>query len=1672
MVRKHRSQLGPPVPSPRTSTGFSFPRILLAPLPIGSSLSRRSSFYSETWEGTSRSVSSLRRKRPLPENLPPRNNISTENISLVGKMKTVRSGKVYRQIFDDEVQLVRSLANSRKKAVEHPGSLKSGKIPLIRNSETPIGHLLSPRQRMWAQALPNDKSVENPVLYREIQIATMEKTRETENMIAAREVRGLSDYIVPEKTNSDIIQRLDNRRRRAHEANLRNLQKEISQIGMEMEALIMVPGEELLKKLSENDGNIDFLFKEIEGDIGLEIFQFQNLWELWEKLNKKLLNRRKWIKDFDTALRKLEALRAEKLGKVLKKYTGILKDNAYLLSPDVERLIHKEAMIINQALLGNQRAIAKLYINLMESNLKQEISNYHRWQDLLKFWKNMKKESMIRNFREFMESEKIQHPPSVKLEMEHMIRQLERLNQERIRILNSISTILPPVYTRDRLDQWYASLLSLSKDLDYCIAEGMMKIRLRNEEIWQECLDFVEQCKKQLLEWKVFSLEEIEHSMSHSFFQIIGNLQNQVENELETMNKALEEAAKQGEVESQHLFAYLQTTLRLWEVHRNHLTQEEIKFEKKVEQYRHKHNYETELKEACLDIVLDQMRQQNSEDVLKRHMDKVYFLLYDIKKRYENFHDDLINEVKGYPFSILKVLQEYSISISRYFNVREIYEQNIDGEVIIKFRDPDEILEKSPSYLKDIIKKVLKLEKESKMSPSESGEMTSISKSKSNVNFSAEAAEEIREHSVLEGEEDTKNLKESVIADSEKAQTSKGNLPQEPKEPESTGESSADTSEYLEDWTENQMQESFGVLSSYEIQPENISEEESIIESSDEELESFITSSGNKYLVFSLPEEAENKVLHTTLSDESPEDAPLNTATCLEHVILPPQLFSRLKKQIRYDFFECLEKWFGQSLTNSKILVAAKTEELDSELELRLHLHKPRMKRIKTDIHNVRAAELLFHQERLDRHCASILETLKRERILFYKFNEEQNTKSKNFRNWMAGIEQAFLNSTTSRNLTLFSSNLHRELLSYVDVMQVSLRGFRQYLEENMEKLRLANMDFLKKCRLFSEGGNFSPDELTSFCSRLEKESLRIEFVETFIMMKMEKMENEYIEQANEIINKFESKFHNLSVDLIFVEKIQRFLTNLQVNIKAEVSKSNFQTEMLNNALQELRHKIRICGQEFVDQKTVNAEDLYNFSRQVVEKLTQRIQYLNCHLDNQGSGASTEKESVLFLSVELSDEENKLEVVKDMLFQPSRMGKSMLDDVAVEVIKNILQLPEQKRDREHGTKGKGKRPRRRTESIITTLKKVTSVASNVSQGSVLRYSRPNRLDKKYQVFGEKPERAEHFKSIIHLLLWESNDTLLSISEDFYRREKHAVTRPDYMQDTFDQCADVFGKKLLDYENQTEEYHNSCLIELREQLKELEDQLPHIAHLVMENFLHRHWDSLQSSKVEIQGHFKEQLDGWIKIRDKNNQQLHPDLGHPNNSKIMDSLCQREEKRQKDQDAGILATSDKLEECAKKCARKFVNSLTLLTEKFLQQLDEIPTVDDVQPAKTDPVRQKASVLMRRKIAGLPLEEEREKPQGERGNKKWPGIAPTPFTINNKIHIRATPPIITIKNTLGHQAVVEARDAVYLKYLEELQLDLDKIKEEKDMQLNKAEQWKGWWSRSVKTIKSLYP
>lgn len=49
------------------------------------------------------------------------------------------------------------------------------------------------------------------------------------------------------------------------------------------------------------------------------------------------------------------------------------------------------------------------------------------------------------------------------------------------------------------------------------------------------------------------------------------------------------------------------------------------------------------------------------------------------------------------------------------------------------------------------------------------------------------------------------------------------------------------------------------------------------------------------------------------------------------------------------------------------------------------------------------------------------------------------------------------------------------------------------------------------------------------------------------------------------------------------------------------------------------------------------------------------------------------------------------------------------------------------------------------------------------------------------------------------------------TQEFYKKkERRAITRPQYLQETFEQCAEEMNKRLKQYKSQTLDYHNCCL----------------------------------------------------------------------------------------------------------------------------------------------------------------------------------------------------------------------------------------------------------------------
>ncbi|XP_015266758.1 PREDICTED: coiled-coil domain-containing protein 180, partial [Gekko japonicus] len=1630
---------------------------------------------------------------------------------------------------------------------------------------------LSDRQQMWVDGMPNDDFTENPVLYKEAMTLTFQKTHENEDMAAAREVRNLAEVIIPEKKNSDIIQRISEARRRRHEDAVATLRRELASIGRERELSILEPGRLFLTRLAGCDENIECLLQRIENDFDLKTYSMQCTSErgtafnttlgpfdylvmpfglagapgvlmnlINEVLHKYLLkgvlvflddilicskekeSRVQLLRDVPSALyesrlfaklskckfRKeeldflgyrisgrglhmdphkvqdvlgwalplMDLLEMKGKGPIkdtLRKYTKILEDTAYLLSSDIHRIIHKEAMMINQALLANRRAVARLFVNLMEADLKKDVSFRRKLKERIQAWKTMQKEFILCSFRKFMENERIQNPSIVKNELENMLKDQLTLSDKRTALLYSLGNLLPLTHSKAEINEWYESVVALNKRIG---------------------------CRKSVVCGVTVSVTEL-----HVVF-LVGREPSEHRSPRKTMRlNDFEQLAKHTEINCRHLYQYFQDALVLWDVHQHNLVHLENDLHSKLNDLRNKHENLNKLREVHLDIAIDKLRTQGSEEKLKAQLEKVYTALDCIQAGYEAFHQDLETKIGVYPQNVLKELIAYSACISQYFHVKETYE----GEPLRKARAEEE-------------------EEEAEMA--EDAE---------EAEGAAEAPECVLEHVTEEGEghkDRPEERDEHEAAEGAEPMESLGGMESPPPESEGmeTGTSLGLTSdsERSEDGTE--VREAGEAPETGEaVTPKQVEVCAPRRRPSERVLECFTTASGNTYTVFEPAGKRKTRRSEKYYAGKLKED---QLPSYVEQVYLSQTFDENARRQIRLQFFEHLEKWFAQTLSAARAVMASKKEELSSELQLRIHLHEPRRGRIEKDVFQVRLVELQLHNDRLARHCAGVVEALNQEKTAFQKLQEGQNTLSKNFRKRIQDMEDIFLRESRAEKLMALSNNLHTELLNHMEVMQVSLRSYRQYLEEALGKLREANTDFLKACRLFSEGGNFCPEELDHFVKSLQKETGRIDFVEGLIMIDMEKMESSHLEQAIEITSKFENRFRYLAVDRVFMEKIQRFMTNLQVKIKLEVAKSNFQSQTLSSHLETLLSRIDACAHPNVDKEPITSKELYEFAKFVMEKLKERSKYLNCllgqdfalALPDPPTQSSTEPTSQSG-SFQQDSKVTVMGVERTPLMTPSRMGKTVFDDAAIGVVKHLTGMQRSKRtadqQQQHekedrvplGTggvpagagvggvycpvptfpatfsgnaRGEVAASPASLSAMPAVPKKSVSFSKKVSVGSTVsmqkyikqtkadkkfqvfgdkpkdsdtvsmqKYIKQTKADKKFQVFGDKPKDSDwdHFKGIIFNTVWDNFDILMNVAEDFYRKDKHQITRPEYLQETYDQCVDVMGQKLLLF---------------RDQLKRFEELLPDIVQLVTDKVLKDHEQLLLESTEQIRRDLQEQLQKGDLQKDKNKNQLRPTLGHPENVSQLEALCLEEEGRQKEQVDGIRLCTQKLEACAVECAQSFVSTLAACTEKILVELDDSLTIDDVQMAETETPKEKTSTLIRRKKAGLSLAAEACKLVAERGSRTWPGIPRTTLVgFPDQILCQETAAVTTAKTTLGHVAAVEERDAVYMTFKQVLEAEFARTKEENAAHLNKAQHWADWWKKSVQKIKQLY-
>ncbi|ESP05022.1 hypothetical protein LOTGIDRAFT_156277 [Lottia gigantea] len=603
-------------------------------------------------------------------------------------MRVIPSGKIYRQMFDAQVQLNKSLTAVPKRP-KSPSTRQSvsatNSVPLVRLNTDETKHgVLTERQQTWVNGFPNEPHIENPVLYRQYADYMSRKLRSQEALVYDEEVQALPDIVVPTKKGSDIIDRIASSRKERHEAAVEDMQQEFNVISSNFEPCITEASESILNQLESDDEELTELLNQISTDedlIGLELYELERI---WEEVQSHSPSRQGWILQLDQTLKTLEDNRTQQIRSVFEVYSDKLEKIAHLLAPDLQKYLDKEAQNMNKVMLSNRRAFADLFVRLMSADIEREKTQYALWKRRKEDWSALKTKKYVDEFKVFMKSEEVTKPEGVDTVLENMLEDQQTLNIKRLDLVQSLVDMKPPMSTKTSVFKWNQTMKSLSQEIETINQKHLSKLHEEYELICQTCIDRMNKVKERLINEGVCTPVKSQSVVDIQMLPLVGEQQKTFEENLEVMENALETHGLTMTTDIKSLFKFSQGAAHVWDVHEIGLAKQERALQEKLENCRQEHDSKNQETEAMLDNIMDKMRQDGNEQNLATSLVKSLEMLERIRLSYEVFHQKQTDIVKTYPEMVTSELSNYDDSVCKFFLVDRIHPddrpESVDSE--------------------------------------------------------------------------------------------------------------------------------------------------------------------------------------------------------------------------------------------------------------------------------------------------------------------------------------------------------------------------------------------------------------------------------------------------------------------------------------------------------------------------------------------------------------------------------------------------------------------------------------------------------------------------------------------------------------------------------------------------------------------------------------------------------------------------------------------------------------------------------------------------------------------------------------------------------------------------------------------------------------------------------
>jgi hypothetical protein len=650
----------------------------------------------------------------------------------------------------------------------------------------------------------------------------------------------------------------------------------------------------------------------------------------------------------------------------------LLYDVAYHLPHKINDIISNEVMKINLFVCDNRKTYCQLSTILNKDNYMKEQGGLQIWKDLVKEWKRLKLQQAEESFKEFLESDEMASPHSLRALQSDLITKQSNMKQQLMSHLEHLSESGPPHVTKAKIYEWKDKYTQLYEQLEHIQSDFMDMWYEAHQKIYSYIEHRMANDIAHLVSCSVLDIDESQQVTNDSLMPHMAKYQSLSTKHTTVIEKSLSSLLAVIHTKFLSIFQFAQGVCHIWDTHHLQLEDVSRRNEENLTNIRERHDSENQTREANLDYVLDRLRQSGTDIELSEYLKQSLDMLEAIKAGYVSFHELMVAETFKFSPVVKEELENYDKTLCGYFGVNRI---------------------------------------------------------KSKIRKKGKAASSYQKRS-------------------------------------------------------DPLHHANTPLSSPPIHPPTSMS--SIIE------HVISITDGTSFYIVQNEDDASGMTPPTAFLTQNEDDNEDVLSFATPSLTISETLFITVKERLRLLFLDHLEIWKKHQVSLVETLAEGKREELKTELELSLHLHKPRSVRITNDIHDVRKVELHDHQSRISVHIKGLTDELREQKeliISLWDYLDEMISKC-------SESLSAFHNELSQCSTVL---SLKKALTGAEDIYDKNAAEFNEVYNARYEllvgkitSLAEANSEYISSLKLFSDGGNYTNNEISQFKPKLEKQGERI----------------------------------------------------------------------------------------------------------------------------------------------------------------------------------------------------------------------------------------------------------------------------------------------------------------------------------------------------------------------------------------------------------------------------------------------------------------------------------------------------------------------------------------------------------------------------------------------------